>query len=1065
MSLFEAGRRELMAGQQGIWNAQQLNPTSPALNIAGYLEIHGGLDVARFETALRLTVGEVELYHLAFEVTEDGVRQGLRKTDDWTLHRADFRSFEDPRAAAEEWMRADVSHPFDLHAGPHFVQALLTVADDAHFWYQRAHHIIGDGYSRSMVTSRCAQIYTALSRGLPVNEGALPPLAVLLDAESAYRASGDFERDRTFWAEALRGAPEPPGLGRRPTGPAPVGSLRTNAEVGSATAAELRRLARRLGTSPSALFIATAALSVARITSTDDVTLGVPVRGRTGGAALRTPGMTANILPVRLSVRPDMTLREFVRHVSATVRTALRHQRYRYEDMLRDLQRVGRGGLFSAVVNVMRFGDDLDFDGLAATTHDLSVGNVHDLSVTVREGAAGGPLALAFDSAPGTLREDDLAIMTRVFPQALEWLARADADDPLYRWDVLGQVERDRVLEEWNGTGHEVRGGGVVELFEAQAACSPDAVAVVDDEGTEFTYRQLNRRANRLARMLVGLGAGPEGRVGVMMHRSVEMVTALLAVLKSGAAYVPLDPDLPADRLSYMAEDARPAVLVTGEGLLEAVRKNDQGFACGTLTVDDRATVAELESLPDTDLADEERLAPVLPGHPAYVMYTSGSTGRPKGVVIPRAGLVNRLAWMQDEFGLDVGDRVLQKTPFGFDVSVWEFFWPLTTGATMVIAAPGGHRDPAYLAELIVRTRVTVAHFVPSMLQVFLREPGAARCTGLRLVVCSGEALSADLSRQFRSTLGDRLFNLYGPTEASVDVTAWPADVDDMTSSGVLIGCPMWNVRVYVLDASLSPVAPGVAGELYLAGVQLARGYLNRGVLTAERFVADPFGGVGGRMYRTGDLVRWTTDGVLEYLGRTDDQVKVRGFRIELGEVEAALTALPGVAQAVVVVREDVPGDRRLVGYVVPDAAEAVGAGFAVEVRAVLPEYMVPSAFVVLDRLPVTSNGKLDRRALPAPVVVAGGGRKPATEREAVLCRLFAEVLGLSEVGPDDDFFELGGHSLLATRLINRIRTALDVEISLSAFFHHPVPAQLVKVLGEPKRQRPALRPRSAGNA
>ncbi|MEU2744115.1 condensation domain-containing protein, partial [Streptomyces sp. NPDC007095] len=631
-----------MVGQQGIWNAQQLDPTSPALSIAEYLEIHGRLDTERFDRALRQAVGEADGYHLRFEAADDNVFQHFRPTDDWTLHRADFRSAEDPRAAAEQWMRADLSRPFDLHAGPYFVQALLTVADDAYIWYQRVHHAIGDGYSGSLVASRCAQIYTELSRGVPVTESAFPSATLLMDAESAYRASEDFERDRAFWTDALSGSPEPPSLGQRPSQQAPLGSLQANAEVGPATAEGLRRLARRLGTSPSALFIAAAALSAARITGSDEVTLGVPVLGRKGGPQLRTPGMMANILPVRFMVGHDITLGEFVRQVSTTVRTALRHQRFRYEDMLRDLRRVRRGGLFSAVVNVMPFRSDLTFDDLAVTAHGLASGNVRELSITIREGAAGGPFALAFDSPSGALSEEGLATAARVFQQALEWLAKADAQDALRRWDVLSSAEREQVLGEWNDTAHEVPGDSLAALFEEQVVRSPDAVAVVDADGTEFSYRQVNERANRLARRLVELGAGPEGRVGVLMHRSVEMVTALLAVLKCGAAYVPLDPELPADRLSYMLDNARPAVLLTGEGLLDVVREGDSGgleeFVSAVVVLGDQATVAELEKLPDDDLCDDDRLAPLLGGHPAYVIFTSGSTGRPKGVVVSHRG-------------------------------------------------------------------------------------------------------------------------------------------------------------------------------------------------------------------------------------------------------------------------------------------------------------------------------------------------------------------------------------------------------------------------------------------
>ncbi|MFD5259256.1 amino acid adenylation domain-containing protein, partial [Streptomyces bobili] len=423
-------------------------------------------------------------------------------------------------------------------------------------------------------------------------------------------------------------------------------------------------------------------------------------------------------------------------------------------------------------------------------------------------------------------------------------------------------------------------------------------------------------------------------------------------------------------------------------------------------------------------MTDGERGAVLLPSHPAYVIYTSGSTGRPKGVAVTHQGVVNRLLWMQSEYGLVPGDRVIQKTPTGFDVSVWEFFWPLVVGASLVVASPGMHKDPVALAELMSEARVTTAHFVPSMLAEFVRQDAARTCTTLRHVVCSGEALLSDVQNEALRRLPTALLhNLYGPTEAAVDVTFWEC----RDGGSVAIGRPVWNTQMYVLDAGLQPVPAGVTGELYIAGVQLARGYVGRPDLTSERFTANPYGPPGSRMYRTGDLARWRADGVLEFIGRADDQVKVRGFRIELGEIEAVLASQSDVVQVAVIVREDRPGEKRLVAYIVPVDASA---GVDVDVlRAslgeLLPDYMVPSAFVVLEALPLTPNGKLDRRALPAPDYAAASTRRaPRTERERVLCGLFAEVLALSDVGVEDGFFDLGGDSIVSIQLVARARAA-----------------------------------------
>ena len=476
---------------------------------------------------------------------------------------------------------------------------------------------------------------------------------------------------------------------------------------------------------------------------------------------------------------------------------------------------------------------------------------------------------------------------------------------------------------------------------------------------------------------------------------------------------------------------------------------------------------AEPDTAPPLDLHPELLHAGNLhPENLAYLIYTSGSTGKPKGAGNTHAGLHNRLAWMQDAYGLTAADVVLQKTPFSFDVSVWEFFWPLITGARLVLAAPGAHRDPARLVETIRRQGVTTLHFVPSMLQAFLAQvsaqpEGARHCSGVRRLICSGEALSAELRDQALQLLPQaQLENLYGPTEASIDVTRWACRDDD--SPEVPIGRPIWNTRAYVLDCGLEPVPAGVVGELYIAGVGLARGYLNRSGLSAERFVADPHGSAGSRMYRTGDLARWRGDGVLEFLGRADAQLKLRGFRIEPGEIEAALVRQAGVAQAAVVARQDGSGDQRLVGYVVAAPGSVVDlSGLRSALSLVLPDYMVPSAIVALDRLPLTPNGKLDRRALPAPEVAPSAlHRPPRTPQEDILCSLFAEVLGVERVGIDDDFFALGGHSLLATRLISRIRSTLDVEVSIRSLFEAPSVAALGRRLAQGQgagAPRPAL--------
>ena len=596
--------------------------------------------------------------------------------------------------------------------------------------------------------------------------------------------------------------------------------------------------------------------------------------------------------------------------------------------------------------------------------------------------------------------------------RVLEQVA-ADPGVPVSRVQVLDAAERRQLVEAWNDTGRPVPEESLGALFAAQVVARPDAVALVCGQQA-WTYAGLDAWAGRLAGVLAVAGSGRRQLVAVAVPRSAAMVAAVLAVVKTGAAYLPVDTGYPAQRVALMLADAKPRVVVTTAA--EAGRLPAGGPA--QVLVDDPVVAA------GPVLADGDRVGPE---DAAYVIYTSGSTGAPKGVVVAHRGVVNRLAWMQGEYQLAAGERVLHKTALGFDVSVWELWWPLLAGGCLVVARPGGQQDPAYLAGLIEAEHVTTAHFVPSMLGAFLDEPRAGRCVGLVRVVCSGEALAAHLVARFAAMLPGRLHNLYGPTETTVDVTFWPCPRAGIDGAAVAIGRPVANTRVFVLGRWLEPVPVGVTGELYVAGVQLARGYLGRAGLTAERFVACPFA-AGQRMYRTGDLARWTADGQLVFAGRGDDQVKIRGFRVEPGEVETVLAGHAAVAQSVVIAREDQPGRPQLAGYVIAASGQSVDPAQVREFAAArLPDYMVPAAVIGLDRLPVTASGKLDRAALPAPQFGGAGGRGPGSAVEEVWCSLFAEVLGVDEVGAEDRFFDLGGDSILSMLLVAAARRAGSV--------------------------------------
>jgi amino acid adenylation domain-containing protein len=764
---------------------------------------------------------------------------------------------------------------------------------------------------------------------------------------------------------------------------------------------------------------------LSRYGGSTDFVVGSPVAGRAHPDLDGAVGMFINMLPLRADLTGDRTVAEFLDATRDTVLDALAHSEVPVERVINELGVVrdtSRPALFQAVLVMQNFLRDRARDAEPELPW-----------IPVHAPATRFELELQAVPVPGEEVYCRLVYNTALF-EAATVIRLADAwravlagmvaapHARISELDLLDDTARAE-LASWNDTAAPLPDTTLPHLLAAQARRSPDAVAVVAGPDT-LTYGELARAANRVATRLRRHGVGPGTIVAVCAQRSVELVVGLLGVLKAGAAYLPLDPDYPAERLSYMLSDAGAVALLVQRALADRLPTGD----AHVLLLDDPAT---WEGEQDADPGPVAK-----PDDPAYLIYTSGSTGRPKGVLNAHRGVVNRLRWMQDRFGLGPDDVVLQKTPVGFDVSVWELFWPLLTGARLVLAEPGGHRDPAYLRELIAGHGVTTVHFVPSMLAVFLAEidagaaaasnPGSG-CATLRRIVCSGEELSVEIASRCLAVLPDaQLHNLYGPTEAAIDVTAWhctPTALHDR--SRVPIGRPITNVRVHVLDRHGRELAVGAVGELHIGGVQVALGYHRRPELTAQRFLPDPWGPPGARLYATGDSARRRADGTIEFLGRMDDQVKLRGLRIELGEIEVALREQPGVRDAAVAVREPVPGDKRIVAYVLGDADPT-------ELRRALgrrlPEYMVPAAFVRLDTLPLSANGKLDRAALPMPEPVAApaGGAEPRTEAERAIAAIWREVLGVDRVGVDDDFFALGGHSLLATQVVTRMRPLTD---------------------------------------
>ncbi|MER6077213.1 non-ribosomal peptide synthase/polyketide synthase [Streptomyces sp. NPDC001833] len=1014
-------RIPLSPAQRRLLLVEQITGSGVAYNFPLVFRLRGDLDTEALRTALRDVVARHEALRTVFPAHDGEPYQRIVPAAE--AHPA-LTVADATEEALPALIEAAQRRPFDLTAELPVRCEVFRLADEDHVVAVVLHHITTDEWSDRPFLADLDAAYAARRAGTAPDWAALPVQYAdyTLWQRELLTAGGEIQLDH--WRDALRGLPDEltlPADRPRPAEPTGRGG-KVRLELPAATARALRDLTTATGTSMFMLFQAATAALLQRIGAGDDIPLGAPIAGRTDEALGDLVGFFVNTLVLRTDLTGDgLTFRELLGRVRESSLSAFEYQDLPFDRVVEALNppRVaGRNPLFQVMLGYHHRPDgDPDVLGLATEWFDMDTGTAKfDLHFTYVDES--DRVVLLLEYATDLF---DHGTAEALADRAARLLAQAAAapDAPLRDLDLLHEDERSRVLTGWNDTARPVPELTLPELFRAQAARTPDATALVFEE-QRLTYAELDARVEHTARVLAGLGAGPERTVAVALPRSVDLVVALLATHRAGAAYLPLDPDHPADRLALMAEDARPVHVIR-----DALPTGPQ---------------APLPTSYD-------------PRHPAYVIYTSGSTGRPKGVVVPHAGIVNRLLWMQDTYRLGADDRVLQKTPAGFDVSVWEFFWPLITGATLVVARPEGHRDPVYLAALIREQDVTTVHFVPSMLQLFLEEPTAAGCTGLRRVLCSGEALPAALTRRFHEVLDSGLHNLYGPTEASVDVTATEIGPG---ATAVPIGRPVWNTRLYVLDAGLRPVPPGVPGELYLAGVQLARGYLNRVGLTAERFVADPYGPAGSRMYRTGDLARWTADGAVEYLGRTDDQVKVRGFRVEPGEVEAVLAAHPAVAHATVAVH-----GQALVAYVVPAAGPVVDAtALRAHAAAVLPAPMVPAAYVTLGTLPLTPNGKLDRKALPAPELTAGtgDGKSPRTPREEILAALFADVLGRERVGVDDDFFALGGHSLLAMRLAARVRTALGTEPTVRDVFEAPTVALLAARTGTSgSAARPAL--------
>ena len=1051
----------LSFGQQALWILHGLAPTSAAYTIAGAARLVEGVDPEALGRALLTLVERHPSLRTTFANGPQGplqriLPQAAQGKAVWAQEDASDLSGEE----LGRRVREAAFRPFDLESGP-VLRAVLfhrgPEDPEGSVLVISVHHIAADFWSLAVLLRELGDLY---ARG---GYADLPAPAVhyaeIVARQRHERAAGSYDEMLARARRQLAGAPPLDLPLDRPRSDLQTfrGAL-LGGRLGRELALAAAALARRSEATLFMVLLAGFEALLARYGGQEDFLVGTPTSGRSSYELSGLVGYLVNPAPIRVELVDDPDVLALLAQARRGTLDALARQDLPFTllaEGLAEARDPSRPAVFQAMLvlerspvpeleNLAAFA--LDEGGARVSTGGLTLKSVAlgrpsaQFDLTLLAAEIGGDLAAAFE---WNLDLFDASTVRRMFGHFANLLTAmtSNPERRLSALEMLGSAEVEQILREWNATAVPGSSECLHELIEAQVKRTPEAPALVFGEET-LTYRELDARANRLARQLARLGVGPDVRVGLCLERSTELIVALLATLKAGGAFVPIDPSYPAERIAYMLEDSRVAVALTEERIAPLLPP----------------------STARTVLLDEEnarwRRGPD-PGKPggggwpeqlAYVLYTSGSTGRPKGAMNSHRAIVNRLRWMQETFRLTATDKVLQKTPVSFDVSVWELFWPLLAGACMVVARPGGHLDPPYLLDEIARSRVTTVHFVPSMLQVFLEQPGLDACAGLRRVFLSGEALGRELAARFQASLGRlgiELHNLYGPAEAAVEVSWWPCAAEG-DARPVPIGRPIDNIRLYVLDRHLRPVPVGGAGELHIAGVQVARGYLGRPELSAERFIPDPFAAEpGGRLYRTGDLVRHRTSGELEFLGRLDHQVKLGGVRIELGEIEHALARHEAVREAVVLARS-VSGKIRLVAYVVPATPENPGES-ALDALALrthllgkLPETMIPSSWVFLPSLPLSPSGKVDRKALPEPFEepVSTLWAGPVTAAEKALAEIWSQVLGRDGIGVHDNFFALGGDSILGIQILSRAAQA-GLKLTPRQIFRHPTISEL----------------------
>lgn len=1018
----------LSVAQRSMWMGEKIGPSDATFNLAEYCEILGPVDPQHFIAAIKQVALEADTWRVQITDSDDGPRQQLAAGSHTPVPFIDLSDQPDPEAVAKAWMMKDITRPLALASAPLWCCALFKAAEDRYFWYHRSHHIILDGFSAGLLSRRVAEIYNASLNGNAPGPNPFARLSRQLALEDEYRSSKRFVRDREYWLQQLANLPEPISLARR-SGPRGGGLRRSTLKLDRHQSSRIRQLGDRCGGTLPQTLIALLASYIYRNTGAEDLVFGMPVSARTSKEMRCIPSMMANAVTIRLQMHNALSLAALIPQVAQTVRSALRHQQYRYEELRRDLGLLAKGQQISWVgINIEPFDYDLAIGGHPCISHNLSNGTIEDLTFFVYDRGDNQGLRIDLDANPSLYPQQELDQHRDRLLQMLEAVLQ-NPDGRLSDIDLLSPAERRQLLYQWNQTEAALSSLRVDQAIAAQAEHCPEALALQCSD-QRLSYRQLDDRANQLASLLAQRGVGPGHYVAIALPRDSRLVVSLLAVMKAGAAYVPLDPDQPASRLGLIVEEAKPRLII----------RQQQGAG---ITADGQYPALLWEQIDWSALSPAAVPVAVTTESPAYAIFTSGSTGRPKGVVISHCSLMNFMQGIQQVVAMSAADRVLALTTISFDIATLEIYLPLMVGAQVVLCPRDKARDPAQLFNEIGRHNITLMQATPSHWKALL-DDYAEHLGGIKPLV-GGEALPLALARQLLK-LHPTVTNLYGPTETTVWSTAMVLDAAALAEDHPpAIGRPIRNTQVYVLDSNRQPVPNGVIGELYIGGAGVAKGYLNRPTLTAEKFSDNPF--APGRLYQTGDLGRWREDGTLEYLGRNDFQIKIRGFRIEAEDVESQLQRCSGVKQAVVSVRMDPAGEKRLVAYLLPQGDNHIDSHLLRKtLEENLPDYMIPAVYVTVADLPLNVNGKLDRKALPEPQwLIKSEYFAPRNALEQALETLWAEIFQCERVSIHDSFFDLGGDSLMAAKMISRMRDILGRPVPMAAIFEAATIAELAE--------------------